>query len=213
MRALSIMEGKGRASGRVLIRLAWLGLCAIGLMWIARGAYIPVKAQLAQILLERAFDQSVASGRPTKPWGWADAMPVARITVPRLGVSEVILSGGSGQAMAFGPTELATGEASNVKMLAAHRDTHFAFIKRAKVGDIITLEPIAGRHVPYRVTGKQIVRWDQFALSRTFARPTLGLVTCYPLDATQHGPLRMVMWAQAINTERSLRIHARRSRE
>ena len=198
MSARSTMTGKGCASGRALIQFAWLALCAVGLMWIACGAYIPAKGQLAQILLERAFDQSVASGHPVKPWGWADTMPVARIGLARLGVREVILSGGSGQAMAFGPTNLATGGVSNVTMLAAHRDTHFAFIKQTQVGDIITLDSVAGRRVTYRVTAKQIVRWDQFALSRSYARQTLGLVTCYPFDVTQHGPLRMVLWAQAI---------------
>ncbi len=53
---------------------------------------------------------------------------------------------------------------SNVTMLAAHRDTHFAFIKRAKVGDMITLDPVSGPRGTYRVTGFQIMRRDQFAL-------------------------------------------------
>jgi len=43
------------------------------------------KAELAGILVRRAWNQSVQSGRPRAPWPWADTHPVARIRIPRLG--------------------------------------------------------------------------------------------------------------------------------
>ena len=42
---------------------------------------------------------------------------------------------------------------SKLTLLAAHRDTHFAFIKQAKVGDMITLDRLSGPRATYRVTG------------------------------------------------------------
>ena len=42
------------------------------------------------------------TGRPVKPWSWADTWPVARIIVPRIGRSAIALAGASGQALAFG---------------------------------------------------------------------------------------------------------------
>lgn len=197
MTALAVNAKGGRATGRALLRLAAIGLACAGLALLAQGLWIPAKAQLAQLLLERAFTASVASGKPAKPWPWADTAPVAKIAAPRLGVSDIVLSGGSGEAMAFGPTEvLAHGP---VKVLAAHRDTHFAFIKDLRVGDLLTLQQVDGSMARYRITGFQTVRWDEFAYPAAPRRSLLALTTCYPFGATVHGPLRRVAWAQKVD--------------
>src|SRR5436189_260542 len=78
-------------------------LALAGLTLFAQGTYIHAKAWLAQVLLERAFAQTIATGRDSKPWSWADTWPVARIEVRRIGASAIVLSGSSGQALAFGP--------------------------------------------------------------------------------------------------------------
>ena len=106
MRLIALPAGRGR---RALARLPFLLLAFCGLVMMGQGAIIPAKAWLAQILLERAFEQGLASHRPVKAWPWADAAPIARIRVPRLGVDELVLSGGSGEAMAFGPSLLPRG--------------------------------------------------------------------------------------------------------
>ena len=79
-----------------------LVLTLIGLILFGDGAYIHAKAWLAQVLLARAFDRSVANGMAVKPWSWADTWPVARIEVKRIGASAIVLEGTSGQALAFG---------------------------------------------------------------------------------------------------------------
>ena len=122
---------------RALARLLFLLLAACGLILIGQGAIIPAKAWAAQILLERAFAESRATGRPARPWPWADATPVARIRVERLGVDEIVLSGGSGEAMAFGPTLLPGGGRLGERgtaVFAAHRDTHFRFLGDGAAG-------------------------------------------------------------------------------
>lgn len=193
---LSIRNG-GRAAGRAL----FLGVCALGIATMAQGAWIPVKAQVAQVLLGRAFDASLAEHRPVKPWPWADTTPAARVTVARLGVSDVVLSGGSGQAMAFGPTEL-RGNADTdgrVTVLAAHRDTHFAFVRDLRAGDEVVVERIDGTRQRYRVTAFQTVRWDRFAVPGDPARPLLALATCWPFGATERGSMRRVAWAELVD--------------
>src|SRR4051812_47678431 len=80
-----------------------LALATAGLVLFGQGAYIHAKALLAQLLLERAFSETVATGRDTKPWSWADTWPVARIEVKRLHAGTIVLAGSSGQALAFGP--------------------------------------------------------------------------------------------------------------
>jgi sortase A len=48
---------------------------------------------VAQLLLQRAFAETVATGRAGKPWPLADTWPEARITVKRIGVSAIVLAG------------------------------------------------------------------------------------------------------------------------
>ncbi len=78
-------------------------LALAGLILVGQGAYIHAKAVVAQVLLERAFETTIATGHETKPWSWADTWPVARIEVKRLHASTIVLAGSSGQALAFGP--------------------------------------------------------------------------------------------------------------
>ena len=107
-------------------------LAVIGLILFGQGAYIHAKALVAQVLLERAFEKTIATGHETKPWSWADTWPVARIEVKRLHASTIVLAGSSGQALAFGPGHVErTPEAGErgVAVYSAHRDTHFAFLK------------------------------------------------------------------------------------
>ena len=187
-----------RHGRRALARLPFLLLIGAGLVLIAQGATIPAKAWLAQILLDRAFAASAASGEPVKPWPWADAAPVARIRVPRLGVEEIVLSGGSGEALAFGPTLLPGGgrlAERGTAVFAAHRDTHFRFLGALRPGDAIHVEEVNGRVTRYRVAETRVVRYDAFGIDRHARRPSIALVTCWPIGATQRGPLRYVVTA------------------
>ena len=186
---------RGRVFGRGLAVAVLIALSLAGIARIAAGAVVPAKAAIAQVLLERAFDCSVALHRPVKPWPWADMAPVARISVPRLGIDRIVLDTGSGQAMAFGPTLLPTAAAigqPGTTVIAAHRDTHFRFLKNVRKGDVVTLEGLDGVTRRYAVTGAQVVRWDRFAIVRGEGRQ-LDLATCYPFDAVRHGPLRYVL--------------------
>ena len=103
-------------------------LALAGLILFGQGAYIHAKARLAQVLLERAFEQTIATGQQTKPWSWADTWPVARIEMKRIHASAIVLAGSSGQALAFGPGHVErTPDAGErgIAVYSAHRDTHF----------------------------------------------------------------------------------------
>ena len=185
-------------------RLAFMApaalVAAAGLALCAQGLWIPAKAALAQVLLERAFERSVAAGRPVKPWPWADTWPVARITFPRLGRAVIVLYGASGQALAFGPGHVASTPNAGDRgtaVYAAHRDTHFALLRQVKVGDPIEVERIDGRQVQFRVTGAQVVRWDASGVDPYGPGRALALATCWPLDARTPGPLRYLVWARS----------------
>src|ERR1700704_4151818 len=135
-------------------------LAFAGLVLLGQGSYIHAKALLAQILLERAFTETVVTGRETKPWSWADTWPVARIEVKRIGASAIVLAGSSGQALAFGPGHVEftpdAGEPGTA-VYSAHRDTHFAFLGQVRPGDGIRVTRRDGATFRYRVTGTSVV--------------------------------------------------------
>jgi sortase A len=176
-------------------------LALIGLILFGQGAYIHAKARLAQVLLERAFEQTIATGHETKPWSWADTWPVARIEVKRLGASAIVLAGSSGQALAFGPGHVErTPDAGErgVAVYSAHRDTHFAFLKNVVIGDEIEVTRNDGKYFRYRVDGTSVMRFDASGIDPLADGYHLVLSTCWPFDALTSGPDRYLVQASMI---------------
>jgi sortase A len=179
-----------------------LVLATAGAILFGQGIYIHAKAMLAQVLLERAFVETVATGRAVKPWPWADTWPEARITVKRIGASAIALAGSGGQARAVGPGHVertaAAGE-RGVAVYAAHRDTHFRFLKDVAVGDEIDVTRHDGKTFRYRADGASIVRFDQSDIDPFTGGHELVLTTCWPFGAIAHGPMRHVLHATMIS--------------
>jgi len=198
-----------------------LALCLAGAVGLGEGVAVPVKAELAQRRLERTFEHrlGVASnavataseparravsqtGKPVvavSPLALPDAGPVARLSVRRLGVSEIVLAGnGDGEQLAEGPVMIKRGDdASPVTILAAHRDTHFLFIRDLREGDEVTMRYVNGLVERYRITRLETVRRDRFTYPLDPARPLLALATCFPFGGTEYGsPWRRVAWAE-----------------
>jgi sortase A len=184
-----------------MTRLALLFAVA-GALLFGDGIYIHAKALLAQVLLERAFDATVATGRTIKPWSWADTWPVARIEVKRIGARAIVLHGSSGQALAFGPGHLETtpqaGE-RGVAVYSAHRDTHFSFLKDVAIGDEIVVTRSDGKRFSYRATEASVVRFDASGIDPASDGYELVLSTCWPFDSVTPGPLRYVLHAKMEN--------------
>jgi sortase A len=185
--------------------IAPLILALFGLILFSQGAYIHAKALLAQILLERAFDETVATGHLTKPWSWADTWPVARIEVKRIGASAIVLSGSSGQALAFGPGHVElTPDAGErgVAVYSAHRDTHFKFLQNVAVGDEIDVTRSDGKTFRYRADSTSVVRFDASGIDPLADGYQLVLSTCWPFDALTSGPDRYLLHATMIGPDR-----------
>ncbi len=173
-------------------------LALIGLILFGQGAYIHAKALLAQVLLERAFDETIATSHPTKPWSWADTWPVARIEVKRLNARAIVLAGSSGQALAFGPGHVElTADAGEhgVAVYSAHRDTHFRFLKDVGPGDEIDITRSDGKTFHYRADYSSVVRFDASGIDTVADGYELVLSTCWPFDALTPGPDRYLLHA------------------
>jgi sortase A len=171
----------------------------LGLAVFAHGAAIPAKAALAQVLLERAWTRTLAGDDAAKPWPWADAWPVAVVEAPKIGARAVVLSEAGGEAMAFAPMLMSAAAepgAPGVAVMAAHRDTHFRFLKDLEPGDEIRVTTPDGAVRTFRATGGEVVRADNSGIEPSGGEPRLALVTCWPFDAKTRGPLRYVLWAE-----------------
>jgi sortase A len=185
-------------------RVLSAGLLVVGAVFLLRAAYIPAKAALAQVLLEQAWAKARADGVAVKPWPWADIATVAEIAVPRLGRHDIVLEGVSGQAMAFGPGHMPNTPAigaPGTAVVAAHRDTQFAYLKDVVPGDRIEARGADGRTHVFRVASTRIVRADASGLDPGDGGPNgarLALVTCYPFNGVFHSPWRYVVLADAI---------------
>ena len=191
-------------------RVTALVLALAGLVLFGQGGYIHVKALIAQVLLERAFDEAIVSGRSVKPWSWADTWPIARIEVKRLHASAIVLAGSSGQALAFGPGHVElTPDAGErgVAVYSAHRDTHFRFLKDVTVGDEIDVTRSDGKAFRYRADRASVVRFDTSGIEPLGNGYELVLSTCWPFDAVTSGPERYILHASIIGPSRTTDEH------
>ncbi|MDH3332885.1 MAG: class GN sortase [Gammaproteobacteria bacterium] len=175
-------------------------LLCLGFWQLGQGAYIPAKAWLAQELMQRAWVRAGAGEERATPWPWADTWPVARLTAKQRDVDLIVLAGGSGRTLAFGPGHLSAsampGETGNV-IIGGHRDTHFQFLRNVEVGELLGMETTRGQRHIYKVVGVDIVDSRKGSLVLDTDAAMLTLVTCYPFDALEAGgPLRYVVTAR-----------------
>lgn len=177
-----------------------LTLLLLGCQQLGAAGVIKAKAWLAPVLVERAWNRSLAAGgSPTKPWPWADTWPVARLEVPAVGVNLMVLAGDSGNALAFGPghsNASAPLGSAGLAVVGGHRDTHFAFLPKLLPGTEVKLQLPSGIWREYRVESIEVVDSRVHSLPQSSLEDSLLLVTCYPFDTSLfNGPLRYVVAA------------------
>jgi sortase A len=187
----------GCAAAMLSMALALFGVCEI-----ASATWIHAKGWLAQELIAFAWNRAQAGGAAPRPWPGADLKPIARITVPSQHASVYVLDEAQSRTLAFGPAHLGgtaePGAAGN-SVIVAHRDTHFAFLKRLALDDEIDLEPAHGVRSRYRVRELRVVDKSDLDVAEPSATARLTLVTCFPFDAVRPGtPLRYVVVAERV---------------
>ena len=176
-------------------------LLAAGAGLVAWGLYIPAKAAVAQVLLERAWERRQEGEADAKPWLWADISPIGRIEIPRLHQHDIVLEGTSGSALAFGPGHMENSASigkHGTAILAAHRDTQFRYLGNLVTGDTVLVTTANHQRIAYRVAETRIVRVDASGLDPADDGPNgsrLALVTCYPFSGVLHSPWRYVVIA------------------
>ena len=196
-------ELSGKRSPRKKAVLCLIALLAIaGAFRFGEGVYIHLKAKVAQVLLERAWQRTLAGETAVKPWPWADTWPVARLMVPAQRADLLVLSGANGRSIAFGPGHMdgtpMPGTAGN-SVIGGHRDTHLAFLRHVKRGDTLSVERADGKRTDYRVTELDVLDKRETWVTRNEGPSRLTLITCWPFDALRAGgPQRYVVIAKQL---------------
>jgi sortase A len=182
------------------------GVCLTG-----RALYLHAKAELAGVLIRRAWQVMARSGESRPPWPWADTHPVARLRIPRLGYDEIVLEGATPRTLAFGPARLlsgaALGEPGNLE-LAGHRDTWFEPLQALALGDTIDLEWYDARRAglrtrTYIVDDIRVVAPEDVSQLAPTSDDSLTLVTCYPFGRSPRSPQRFMVRALPTSPSRS----------
>ncbi|MDO6822285.1 class GN sortase [Marinobacter sp. 1_MG-2023] len=170
------------------------------------GLWIPLKAVVAQELLAIAWAESQARQTESRPWPWADTWPVAKLSMPELGDSMIVLAGVHGESLAFGPGQMmGLEDQQGSVIIAGHRDTHFRPLQYLEPGNELQLQNREGQWQGYRVQETRIVdSRSEFIDTHKLPAGTLLLVTCYPFDTMDAGgPLRFVVEARAEGVQTS----------
>ncbi len=178
-------------------------LLCLGFWQLGYSTYIPAKAWLAQELMQRAWARAVGGEQRAVPWPWADTWPVARLSAKSGDVNLIVLAGGSGRTLAFGPGHLSASALPGSKgnsVIAGHRDTHFSFLRNMQAGEVLFIETIGGQRHVYTIIDTDVVDARRGSLLLDTQSSLLTLVTCYPFDAVDPGgPLRYVVTARKTN--------------
>lgn len=129
--------------------------------------------------------------------------PIARLVVPRLGVSVIVAEGVDNSTLrrAIGrvPDSARPGEAGNIA-LAGHRDTFLRPLAGIREGDLIQLESPVG-YESYRVEWTSIVAPKDVHVLDATSYSALTLVTCYPFNYVGAAPERFIVRARRVGPE------------
>jgi len=189
---------------RARFRWGWIVACVLclGFWELGQGAYIPAKAWLAQELMQRAWQRAGEGEQQPVPWPWADTWPVARLSALAGDVDLIVLAGGSGRTLAFGPGHLSASALPGTQgnaVIAGHRDTHFNFLQYLDVGESLVMETASGRKHLYKVTNIEVIDSRRGSLLLDTEESLLSLVTCYPFEAVEPGgPMRYIVTAKML---------------
>src|SRR5258708_674495 len=176
---------RGIEYGLWLVSALFLGIC--GWVWF--------DATRHQTEGDREIaERSPLTEAPRGGWRPAYGSAVAKLEIPRLGLSTVIFEGTGEDVLLHGAGHLRgsalPGETGNV-VVAGHRDTFFRPLRNLREGDSIDLDLGSGlRH--YVVAETEIVNPETTEVLQANPRPMLTLVTCYPFYFVGSAPQRFI---------------------
>lgn len=165
-----------------------------------QGLKIEIKAKVAQVLLQRAWHQTLKTGKKYQPWSSFDGVPIMRLTIIQHNINQIVLKGTSGQALSFGPSfheESFLPQEEKVTIISSHRDSHGDYIKKLKLGEKIKLQDEKGNWHTYIINDFYTINVKKETFTIKTNEQRLLLVTCFPFNSLQSGtPFRYIVSAR-----------------
>jgi sortase A len=213
------MRRVARISGTLMI-VAGVGALAWAFtVWKWEDPFTATLNYFDQRELAKSFDRQLEEGRPagtpTAVENVRDMLPgnavewrktikrgeaVARLRIPRLGLSEIIVNGTDPKSLKRGPGRyLGSAMPGEGKLvyIAGHRTTYgapFSRIDRLRKGDRVFVElPYAT--LEYAVTGHRIVAATETSVLKSKGREQLLLQACHPRFFASH---RYIAYAKPV---------------
>ncbi len=141
--------------------------------------------------------------RPASPPQAIDSSLVGSLTIPRVGVSAIVVKGVDDSTLdrAIGhiPGTAFPGQPGNVGV-AAHRDTFFRGLRNVRGDDEISIDTPHGEY-RYKVESTKIVKPENVSVLAPTSYSTLTLITCYPFGYIGHAPKRFIVRARQIDPQ------------
>lgn len=150
-------------------------------------------AALVATARARAFDAS------TVPTTLAVGAPVARLTIPRIHLDEIVIEGVGDDQLNAGPGHLPGSALPGMRgnaVISAHRDRHFRHLDEVQIGDTVVTEAGLARN-EWVIVNRRVVGRETPALFQT-SEPTLTLTTCWPVRYFGSAPDRLILTARAV---------------
>ena len=164
------------------------------------GLKIELKAKIAQVLLQQAWNKTLQTGKAYQPWPSFDGKLILLLEIPSHNISQVVLNSTSGQSLAFGPSfheESFLPHERKVTIISSHRDSHGDYIKKLQLGEEIKLQDQYKKWHSYIIDDFFIINVQEEKITMENNNQHLLLVTCYPFDAIRSGtPYRYVVSAK-----------------
>ncbi|MBK8595071.1 MAG: class D sortase [Holophagales bacterium] len=186
----------------VVVGLALLGEVLIG---AANARVQGARDERTLLEAERMLPTRLSRSAPSRPASTPTVAPsgpavLARIEIPRVGVSAIVRDGDDDATLAVAVGHVRgtarPGEPGNV-VLAGHRDSFFRGLRKIRLDDRIWIRA-PGHHVEYRVDSTEVVGPGETRVLAGTADDRLTLVTCYPFGFIGSAPKRFIVTASRI---------------
>lgn len=194
------------------MRILHHALAVVGFLACSYWLVTEVAMTTFQAIESRRFSRElmvVHADAPVAPAMPAKAAPgirprygsvIGKLTIPRLGVSTVVVEGAGERELRFAPGHVAgtafPGDKGNVAV-AGHRDTFFRPLRFIRANDAIQLATRDGVF-EYHVTSTQVTTPQDLRVLSPTSRPTLTLITCYPFRFVGAAPQRFIIHAEQL---------------
>ena len=210
--------GRPASSRRAVLSTA---LIAVGSLLLVGAVASFVRSAIARDAArskwaEMEAQRSVADGRATltrvSSGSAARGAPIARLTIPRVGLDEIVVEGVSDAELRAGPGHMigsALPGERGTSVISAHRDRHFHSLGGLALGDTVVTETERGR-VVWTISRIRVVAAEAPVLRATDS-PTLVLTTCWPIRYLGPAPERLIL--DAVPTQSRARGDAKNPKE